>query len=40
MLKEKKKEKKLTLLGIEPMALIFNEVNSNSSLVEYSSKWR
>jgi hypothetical protein len=41
MLKEKKKEKKkLTLLGIEPMALIFNVVNSSSSLFEYSSKRR
>jgi hypothetical protein len=36
----KRKKKMLTLLGIEPMALIFNVVNSSSSLFEYSSKRR
>jgi hypothetical protein len=38
--RKKEREKKLTLLGIEPMALIFNVVNSNSSLFEYSSTLR
>jgi hypothetical protein len=38
--KKKERKKKLALLGIEPTALIFNVVNSSSSLLEYSSKRR
>jgi hypothetical protein len=38
--RKKERKKKFTLLGIEPMALIFNVVNSSSSLFEYSSKRR
>jgi hypothetical protein len=41
MFKEKKrKKKKLPLLGLEPVPLSYNAVDSSSSLFEYSSKWR
>jgi hypothetical protein len=38
--RKKERKKKMALLGIEPMALIFNVVNSSSSLFEYSSTRR
>jgi hypothetical protein len=38
--RKKKKEKKLPILGFEPTPLSFNAVDSDSSLFEYSSKWR
>jgi hypothetical protein len=34
------KSKKLPLLGFEPTPLSFNEVDSESGLFVYSSKWR